>query len=213
MDDYCAGTKKKYQQLLGKANVPLHLVSRRLEPRYVVKIEDIAPILKKLKIEPPVVAKEAAPAAEDPQALAAYQKQKAKAERDELITQRTAVRLVDQGMAAVTAENAPRLITAFFACYCADVGVPLKAKPSLVDIGQAIVAVDLSMNGELSDEYIELLKLDPAAVRKEVVEELEANEKGAAAAPLELQAMDKAEQAAADAPHGKTKKKGAKKAK
>jgi hypothetical protein len=160
-----------------------------------------------------VVAKEAAPAAEDPQAQAAYQKQKAKAEHDELITQRTAVRLVDQGMAAVTAKNAPRLITAFFACYCADVGVPLKAKPSLVDIGQAIVAVERSMNGELCDAYFDVLKLDRAAVRKEAAKQLAAAEKQAAGAPLVLQDMDRAEQAAADAPHGKTKKKGAKKAK
>jgi hypothetical protein len=58
-----------------------------------------------------------------------------------------------------------------------------------------------------------VLKLDRAAVRKEAAKQLAAAEKQAAGAPLELQAMDRAEQAAADAVHGKTKKKGAKKAK
>ena len=213
MDDYCAGTKKKYQQLLGKANVPLHLVSRRLEPRYVVKIEDIAPILKKLKIEPPVVAKEAAPAAEDPQALAAYQKRQAEAERQARITERADDLLQERALAAVTAKNAHRLITAFLQAYCADTGVPCKAKPSEIDLGQAILAVDLNLNGSLSEAYLDVLKLDRAAVRKEAAKQLAAAEKQAAGAPLVLQDMDRAEQAAADAVHGKTKKKGAKKAK
>jgi hypothetical protein len=192
--DVCHGDRKMprrtYAKILGKAKVQVYLGQWNDEPKYLAKVADIAPILKKLKIKAPEVTRpdgeaptptgndelDKAAAERHAADLAKYQAEQAKARRETEISDLVMARINELAFKAISKQNALGVLHVMLSAASESIGYTIKAKPDLVDMARAALALDHNWNSDYSVEMLDALGIDEKQLRKNAEEELRRQE-------------------------------------